>query len=74
LTGTLYIPAIFWIFYAGWEYYCQVKRYDIRVDLLFIYPILALATALALAIWVIGLTRFKSDSKRRKPGSDHSFS
>ncbi len=70
LTGTLYIPAL----YAGWEYYCQVKRYDIRIDLLLIYPILALATVLGLALWVIGLTRFKSDSERRKPGSDHSCS
>jgi hypothetical protein len=65
LRGTLYVPAIFWVSYAAWEYYCQVKRYDIRVDLLFIYPVLAIATALGLGLWFTGLARSKSPGRQK---------
>ena len=34
------IPAIIWGLFAVWEWYCKVQRYNIRVDLLLIYPIL----------------------------------
>lgn len=67
LGGALYVPAMSWIVYAVWEYYCRVKGYNIRVDLLFIYPILALATALGLTLWVVSLKLYKSERKQ-KPG------
>lgn len=40
----LLIPAIAWGMYAPWEAYCQSQKYDIRIDLLLLYPILVVAT------------------------------
>ncbi|MCK4914233.1 MAG: hypothetical protein KAI59_06630 [Planctomycetes bacterium] len=45
----LLIPAIAWILFGIWEWFCTVKEYNIRVDLLLIYPIL-------IAISVFGLS------------------
>jgi hypothetical protein len=34
------IPAITWALYSIWEWFCTVKRHNIRVDLILIYPFL----------------------------------
>ena len=39
------ISAGVWAVYAPWEWYCKVKGYDIRVDLLLICPALIIVTA-----------------------------
>ena len=36
----LLIPAVIWGSFAIWEWYCKAQRYNIRVDLLLIYPVL----------------------------------
>lgn len=38
------IPAALWGLFALWEWFVKVMRYDIRVDLLVIYPVLIVAT------------------------------
>ncbi|MBN2457454.1 MAG: hypothetical protein JXB29_13130 [Sedimentisphaerales bacterium] len=36
----LLISGISWALFALWEFYCEAKQYNIRVDLLLIYPVL----------------------------------
>jgi hypothetical protein len=55
---TLLLPTAVWAAYAPWEAYCMAGKYDIRVDLLIIYPILLAATVLGVAGAV---------KKRRRP-------
>jgi hypothetical protein len=44
--------AVLWGLYALWEWYCQGKGWNIRIDLLLIYPGLFLASLGAcLLIW-----------------------
>ena len=45
-TNALWIPALAWLAYAGWEWLVVVRSPDanIRVDLLLIWPAVALAT------------------------------
>lgn len=62
LIKMLYVPAIAWIMYAAWEYYSTLLGANIRVDLLFIYPIMAIITMLGLLFWFIGVRQSKSDS------------
>ena len=45
----LLIAAIAWGLYAPWEWYCKVKEYDIRVDMLLISPVLLVLTVWGLA-------------------------
>jgi hypothetical protein len=54
----LLIPTAIWAAYAPWEAYCMAGKYNIRVDLLIIYPIILAATVLGVAGAV---------KKRRKP-------
>lgn len=51
------VAAVLWVAYALWEYCIRVfsPDSDIRVDLLLIYPVLAVATLLA--VWSV-LRRF----------------
>lgn len=55
-ANVLWVPAVLWLVYAAWELAIVVfsPEADIRVDLLLIWPILALATIWALARAVIG--------------------
>lgn len=38
------IAATMWALFAPWEWYCTVQRYNIRVDLLLIAPVLLVFT------------------------------
>lgn len=58
----LYTTAIFWLVYAAWEFYSGLTGANIRVDLLFIYPILFLVTIVSLILWLIGLGRSKGSN------------
>lgn len=52
----LWVAAVLWLVYAAWEWAVLVlsPEADIRVDLLLIWPVLALATFGALACVAIG--------------------
>jgi hypothetical protein len=47
----LWVPAILWLAYAAWEWLVLVRTPDanIRVDLLLIWPVIALTT-----LWALG--------------------
>lgn len=40
----LLISFVTWITYGVWELFCSVQQYNIRVDLLFIYPVLIIVS------------------------------
>jgi hypothetical protein len=37
--------SVVWFVFAGWEWYCKLRDYNIRVDLLLIWPVLVPLTA-----------------------------
>jgi len=45
-SNVLWMPAVLWLAYAGWEWLVLVTspEANIRVDLLLIWPVIALAT------------------------------
>lgn len=49
-ANVLFVPAALWLAYAGWEWLVvtQSPEANIRVDLMLIWPVLALVTAWAL--------------------------
>ena len=49
-ANALWAPAVLWLGYAAWEWLVLVKtpEADIRVDLLVLWPLLAIATLWAL--------------------------
>lgn len=49
-ANVLWVPALLWLAYAGWEWLVVTQTPDanIRVDLMLIWPVLGLATAWAL--------------------------
>jgi hypothetical protein len=51
----LLITSIVWSLYAVWEWHCAVNKYDIRIDLCLIYPVLFLITILSLFVSLISL-------------------
>lgn len=62
-NGSLLLPAVCWMLYAWEEGQATLSRADIRVDLLFIYPLLAGVTLLCVAIWLGSLI----SSKQKDP-------
>lgn len=46
----LYVPSVIWLLYCGWEYHCQSKGANIRIDLGMLYPVLAVVSAASLVI------------------------
>jgi len=46
----LLIPACVWGLFAVWEAYCKAQKYNIRVDLLLLYPILVVVTVWGVAM------------------------
>lgn len=44
----LVVAAISWCAFAGWEHYCNIQQYNIRVDLFLIWPVLLIVTTLGL--------------------------
>lgn len=51
----LLIPAITWGLYAIWEWFCVIKKGNIRIDLFLIYPILIVASILGLSMSISSL-------------------
>ena len=51
----LLICAIIWGLFAMWEAHCEIMKYDIRVDLLLIYPVLMSLSAFSIIINIIRL-------------------
>jgi len=47
--------AVAWGLFAMWEVHCNVMRYDIRVDLLLIHPVLMGFSAFSIIINIIRL-------------------
>ena len=49
-ANVLWVPAALWLAYAGWEWLVVTRspEANIRVDLLLVWPVLALTTAWAL--------------------------
>lgn len=45
-SNVLWVPAVLWLAYAGWEWLVLTKspEANIRVDLLLIWPVIALGT------------------------------
>ena len=54
-SRTLFAPSAAWVLYAVWEYYMKKGGANIRIDLLVIYPVLAVGTFLGLTVWLTGL-------------------
>jgi hypothetical protein len=52
----LLVPAFAWMLFALWEWFCAIKKYNIRVDLFFIYPILIVASVYGLSVSIGSLT------------------
>ena len=46
---SLALAGIFWTASALWEIWATVRRWDVRVDLIFLWPFLALLTGIAFA-------------------------
>jgi hypothetical protein len=61
-ANAVLIPALLWLAYAGWEWLvvARTPEANIRVDLLIIWPVLALAT-----IWAIARLVLRWNSWRR---------
>lgn len=61
--NVLWIPAVLWLAYAVWEWvvYVVTPEADIRVDLLLIWPLLAMVT-----VWAIMRTAIAWRSARRR--------
>jgi hypothetical protein len=51
----LVAAAVGWLLFSPWEYYCTVHKYNIRVDLLLIAPLLIVITiwGLAALVWTL---------------------
>ena len=69
-SNVLWVPAVAWLAYAGWEWLVLVKtpEANIRIDLLLIWPVIGLATLWAFVRaakgwWSVGRQR------RERPGS-----
>lgn len=63
-ANVVWVLALLWLAYAAWEWLVLVRspEANIRVDLLLIWPILALAT-----IWAIVRLLLGGKSERRSP-------
>ena len=51
----LLICAITWGLFAMWEAHCEIMEYNIRVDLLLIYPVLMSFSAFSIIINIVRL-------------------
>ena len=51
----LFICAVVWALFAVWECYCKSQQYNIRVDLLLIYPILMVTGIFGLVSSIVSL-------------------
>jgi hypothetical protein len=61
--NVLWVPALLWFGYAAWEWLVLVKtpEADIRVDLLLIWPLIAIVT-----LWAVARTARGAWSIRRQ--------
>lgn len=62
--AVLLAPAFAWLAYAGWEWLVLIltPEADIRMDLLLIWPLLAIVT-----LWPVVKSLFTTLLKKRKP-------
>jgi hypothetical protein len=60
----LLVPALLWTLFVPWEAYCKAGSYNIRVDLLVIWPILAIATLGGIATTLASRTEVRKNSRR----------
>ena len=44
--------SIIWLLYAAWELYCTTGQYDIRIEMVIIFPILIIVSLWALSFMV----------------------
>lgn len=49
----LVVVSLVWFVFSGWEWYCMVREYNIRVDLMLIWPVLVPLTAWGLIAGVM---------------------
>jgi hypothetical protein len=49
----LIASAVIWLLYAGWEAYCQMEQANIRIDLIFILPVVASFSIFSVLINII---------------------
>ena len=61
--NVLWVPALLWLAYAGWEWLVQTvsPEANIRVDLLLIWPVIAMVT-----VWAVVRTWIFWRSARRR--------
>jgi uncharacterized membrane protein YphA (DoxX/SURF4 family) len=55
----LVVVSLAWFVFSGWEWYCKVREYNIRVDLMLIWPVLLPLTAWGLIAGVMKSRRGK---------------
>jgi hypothetical protein len=60
----LVVVSLAWFVFSGWEWYCRVREYNIRVDLMLVWPVLLPLTAWGL---IAGVMRSK---RGLQPGDD----
>jgi hypothetical protein len=62
-ANVLWVPAVLWLAHAAWEWLVLVKtpEADIRVDLLLIWPLIAIVT-----LWAVARTARGAWSSRRQ--------
>ena len=60
------LPAAAWGLYVPWEIYCSAGRYNIRADLLLIWPVLAVVTIIGVG-WSLMRRRVKDPGTRAEP-------
>ena len=41
----LVVVSLVWFAFSGWEWYCKLREYNIRVDLMLVWPVLLPLTA-----------------------------
>ena len=64
----LAVPAAAWLLYGAWEVHLRGKGYNIRVDLLLIYPVLGGITIAGLVLHPI----LNQRARTNKPGDQKS--
>ena len=60
----LVVVSLAWFVFSGWEWYCRVREYNIRVDLMLVWPVLLPLTAWGV---IAGVMRSK---RGRRPVDD----
>jgi hypothetical protein len=62
LAWPLLVAACGWLMFAIWEWHCKLQHYNIRADLLFIWPVL-----LGFTVWAFCVTFLPRDQSLSRP-------